>query len=47
MAYGLSIKIVALARLTAGSAKKLIAKIEKHDATIRPIHVWGTEKYQF
>ena len=29
-------------RLTAGSAKNDIANTEKHEATILPIHVWGT-----
>jgi len=33
---------IEIKRLTAGSAKKEIAKTEKHEATIFPIHVWGT-----
>ena len=28
--------------LTAGNAKNEMAKTEKHEATILPIHVWGT-----
>lgn len=36
------IVICVLNKPTAGSAKKDIAKTLKHDATIFPIHVWGT-----
>lgn len=38
----ITILIVNTMELTAGRAKNDIAKTEKHEATILPIHVWGT-----